>query len=81
MITWYWGIPSSSSHALVGGVVGSVLAAEGSTGVIWSGIASKVLIPALLAPFVCGLAAYLATRLAYRWTRSLSEQSSAQGFR
>ena len=81
VITWYLGIPSSSSHALVGGVVGSVLAAEGSAGVIWSGIASKVLIPALLAPFVCGFAAYLATRLAYRWTRSLGEQSSAHGFR
>src|SRR6476646_7172625 len=60
VITWYLGIPSSSSHALVGGVVGSVLAAERSAGVIWSGIASKVLIPALLAPFVCGFAAYLA---------------------
>src|SRR5215471_4550776 len=35
VITWYFGIPSSSSHALVGGVVGSVLAAEGSSGVIW----------------------------------------------
>ena len=56
-----------------------MLAAEGSAGVIWSGIASKVLIPALLAPFVCGLAAYLATRLAYRWTRSLSEQRSSAG--
>ena len=81
VITWYLGIPSSSSHALIGGVVGSVLAAEGSAGVIWSGIAAKVLIPALLAPFVCGLAAYLATRLAYRWTRSLSDESSTLGFR
>ena len=81
VITWYLGIPSSSSHALIGGVVGSVLAAEGSAGVIWSGIAAKVLVPALLAPFVCGFAAYLATRLAYHWTRSLSEQSSTSGFR
>jgi len=54
VITWYFGIPSSSSHALVGGVVGSVLAAEGSSGVLWSGIGAKVLIPALLAPFLCG---------------------------
>ena len=79
VITWYLGIPSSSSHALVGGVVGSVLAAEGSAGVIWSGIASKVLIPALLAPFVCGFAAYLATRLAYGWTRSLERAELGAG--
>jgi inorganic phosphate transporter, PiT family len=81
VFTWYLGIPSSSSHALVGGVIGSVLAAEGSAGVIWSGIASKVLIPAVLAPFVCGLAAYLATRLSYRLTRSVSGDSSSRGFR
>jgi PiT family inorganic phosphate transporter len=81
VITWYGGIPSSSSHALVGGVIGAVLAGEGTAGVIWSGIASKVLIPALLAPFVCGLAALVATRLAYRLTRSVSRGNVNRGFR
>ena len=81
VITWYMGIPSSSSHALVGGVIGSVLAAEGSAGVIWSGVGEKVLIPALIAPFVCGVAAFLATRLAYRLTRSLSDENSTKGYR
>jgi inorganic phosphate transporter, PiT family len=81
VFTWYLGIPSSSSHALVGGVVGAVLAAEGSAGVIWSGVASKVLIPAVLAPFVCGLAAFLATRVSYRLTRSVSGETSGRGFR
>jgi inorganic phosphate transporter, PiT family len=81
VITWYLGIPSSSSHALVGGVVGSVLAAEGTAGVIWSGIAAKVLIPAVLAPFVCGLAAFLATRTSFRLTRSVDERSAGTGFR
>jgi PiT family inorganic phosphate transporter len=79
--TWYAGIPSSSSHALVGGVVGSVLAAIGSNGVIWSGLASKVIIPAVLAPFVCGLAAWIATRISYRATRSVDAEGSARGFR
>ena len=79
VITWYMGIPSSSSHALVGGVIGSVLAAEGSAGVIWSGVGEKVLIPALIAPFVCGAAAFIATRLAYRLTRSLSDENSRRG--
>ena len=81
VITWYLGIPSSSSHALVGGVVGSVLAAEGSSGVIWSGIAAKVVIPAVLAPFVCGLAAFVATKLSFGLTRRVSEDQSARGFR
>src|SRR5262252_4305429 len=81
VITWYLGIPSSSSHALVGGVVGSVLAAEGSSGVIWSGIAAKVLIPAVLAPFVCGLAAWVATRTAFRLTRRAEKGASVAGFR
>ncbi len=80
VITWFLGIPSSSSHALVGGVIGSVLAAEGSSGVIWSGVASKVLIPAVLAPFVCGVAAVIATRVSYRLTRNVAEGASGTRF-
>jgi PiT family inorganic phosphate transporter len=79
--TWFLGIPSSSSHALVGGVVGSVIAGVGSGAVTWSGIAAKVVIPAVLAPFVCGLAAFIATRLSYRLTRSVPEAESTTGFR
>src|SRR5262249_16838565 len=81
VITWFLGIPSSSSHALVGGVVGSVLASVGSSAVIWSGIASKVIIPALIAPFVCGLAAFIATKLSYRTTRGVAADESVRGFR
>jgi len=81
VLTWYAGIPSSSSHALVGGVIGSVLVAEGTAGVLWSGLASKVIVPALVAPFVCGLAALVATRVAYRSTRRRSEAGVARGFR
>src|SRR5262249_13242202 len=81
VITWFLGIPSWSSHGLVGGVVGSVLAAVGSGAVIWSGIAAKVLIPALIAPFVCGAAAFLATRVAYAASRSVDEEYSSRGFR
>ena len=79
--TWFLGIPSSSSHALVGGVVGAVIAGVGSGAVIWEGIASKVVIPAVLAPFVCGLAAFVATMLAYRLTRRSRREDSARGFR
>jgi inorganic phosphate transporter, PiT family len=81
VITWFLGIPSSSSHALVGGVVGSVIAAVGSGAVIWDGIASKVIIPTLIAPFVCGLAAWIATKLSYRTTRAVADEQAGEGFR
>ena len=52
LITWYVGLPSSSSHALIGGMVGSAVAAEGFDVVKWAGLKDKVLIPSLLAPFL-----------------------------
>src|SRR5919206_5183997 len=45
LITWYFGLPSSSSHALIGGVVGSVVAAEGTSAVVAGGLVGKVIIP------------------------------------
>ncbi len=60
LITWYMGLPSSSSHALVGGIVGSAVAATGSFDVVnWNGIKEKVLIPSLLAPTLGFLGALL----------------------
>src|SRR3954467_3297384 len=47
LLTWYFGLPSSSSHALIGGVVGAMLAAEGTKGVQGSGLVEKVIVPAL----------------------------------
>jgi PiT family inorganic phosphate transporter len=81
LVTWYFSIPSSSSHALIGGVVGAMLAAVGSSAVIWSGVMSKVVIPAVLAPFICGGAAYLATRLSFGLTKNMSKEHSGRGFR
>ena len=52
LITWYFGLPSSSSHALIGGMIGSAVAAEGFGVVKWDGLKDKVLIPSLLAPFL-----------------------------
>ena len=58
LITWYFGLPSSSSHALIGGIVGAMLVAEGPTrSSSRTGIVGKVMIPALVAPvlaFVVG---------------------------
>ena len=60
LITWYIGLPSSSSHALIGGMVGSAVAADGLGVVQWEGLKDKVLIPSLLAPV---LGAFLAAAL------------------
>ena len=61
LITWYFGLPSSSSHALIGGMMGSAIAATGFGVVQWSGLMDKVLIPSLVAPVlgVLGAAALM----------------------
>ena len=63
--TWLFGLPSSSSHALFGGLIGAVLVSAGLAGINLSVIVSKILLPAIVAPVVAGLTAMLATRLAY----------------
>ena len=52
LITWYFGIPSSSSHALVGGVVGAGIAALGTDRVIWGGLLNKVVLPLIFSPII-----------------------------
>jgi inorganic phosphate transporter, PiT family len=69
LITWLLGLPSSSSHALFGGLIGAVFVGAGIASVNGWVIVSKVLLPAIVAPLVAGIAATWATRLAYRITR------------
>lgn len=52
LLTWWWALPSSSSHCLIGGVVGSVLVTGGRDAVLWGGIVQKVLIPTVIAPLI-----------------------------
>jgi len=66
LITWYLGLPSSSSHALIGGIMGSAIAAAGWDVVIWGGLWDKVLVPSLLAPFL-GIALGFALMLGIIW--------------
>jgi PiT family inorganic phosphate transporter len=66
LITWYLGLPSSSSHALIGGVVGSAVAAAGFDVILAEGLVGKVLIPAVVAPIVAFLVAGLAIGFSYR---------------
>jgi PiT family inorganic phosphate transporter len=66
LVTWYLGIPSSSSHALIGGIIGSAVAAEGWGVVKWGGLKEKVLIPSLVAPFL-GIVVAAALMVAVLW--------------
>ncbi len=52
LITWYYGIPSSSSHALIGGIVGASIAALGTGRVIWEGLLNKVVLPLIFSPVI-----------------------------
>jgi PiT family inorganic phosphate transporter len=81
LMTWLLGIPSSSSHALIGGIVGATIAAVGSHGVLWKGIVSKVLIPAVIAAILAIIVGAIATWLVYRITRGISEKRTEAGFR
>jgi phosphate/sulfate permease len=69
LLTWLFGIPSSSSHALIGGVIGSTLAAAGGSAVQWKGLVSKVVIPAALSPIIAAGVAAIGTWLLYRISR------------
>ncbi|QXE37510.1 inorganic phosphate transporter [Streptomyces sp. GMY02] len=81
LLTWLLGLPSSSSHALFGGLIGATLMSVGTSGVNGGVVVTKVLIPALAAPVVAGLAALLATRLTYRIGRRTDDRATAKGFR
>jgi PiT family inorganic phosphate transporter len=81
LLTWLFGIPSSSSHALIGGVIGSTLAAAGGHAVKWHGLVSKVIIPAGLSPIIAALVAATGTWLLYRISRSLTDAARGHGFR
>ena len=81
LFTWLAGIPSSSSHALIGGVVGATIAASGGSAVKWHGLASKVVIPAVLSPPIAFAVAATGTYLVYRLTRQVTDNARTHGFR
>lgn len=79
LVTWYFGLPSSSSHALFGGMVGAALA--GGTTVIWSGVVEKIVIPMFLSPFVGLILGYL-VMVAIMWMfRRANPHKAKRGFR
>jgi PiT family inorganic phosphate transporter len=81
LATWYLGIPSSSSHALIGGVIGSTLAAAGGHAVLWHGVVSKVVLPAVLSPVIAGVIAAIGTWSVYKLTEGIHDKVRSHGFR
>jgi inorganic phosphate transporter, PiT family len=81
LLTWLLGIPSSSSHALIGGIVGAMIAAVGGHGVIWSGVVSRVVIPAVISVVLAGAVGAAGTWLVYRCTRGVPEKRIDGAFR
>lgn len=81
LLTWLLGMPSSSSHALFGGLIGAAFAAMGASGVAWSSIAGKILIPAIVAPILAAIVAMIATRVSYAMTQKIQRDQRDQKFR
>ena len=88
LATWLWGLPSSSSHALFGGLIGATVAAMGWSGVKWvgegnklDGVVGKVLIPGFMSPAIAMIVAVVGTSLVFRVSATLTEHYRSQGFR
>ena len=88
LATWLWGLPSSSSHALFGGLIGATIAGLGWSGVKWvgsgnslDGVVGKVIIPALMSPAVAMLVAMIGTHFVFRVAAKLTEKYRTGGFR
>jgi inorganic phosphate transporter, PiT family len=81
LVTWYFGLPASSSHALIGGIVGALLAAVGGAGVNAEGLVSKVIIPALVAPVLAFAVAAIAIVVLYQVTGRRRPGIVNRGFR
>jgi PiT family inorganic phosphate transporter len=88
LATWLVGLPSSSSHALFGGLIGATVAGLGFSGVNWTGdgtkldgVVGKVVLPALMSPVLAALVACAGTWLVFRLTRAVPQVFAERGFR
>jgi PiT family inorganic phosphate transporter len=81
LVTWYFTLPSSSSHALIGGIVGVTLVASGSKAVFGHALVTKVLVPAILSPIIAGLVAIVGTFSAYKLMAAIRRSEAIRGYR
>jgi PiT family inorganic phosphate transporter len=81
LATWWFGLPASSSHALIGGVVGAAFAAEGASAIDGKGLLGKVIVPALIAPVLAFAVAGIAIIVIYRIVGRLRPGPVSGGFK
>ncbi|MEU4237412.1 inorganic phosphate transporter [Actinoplanes sp. NPDC026619] len=88
LLTWLLGLPSSSSHALFGGLIGASIAGLGWAGVNWNGngskldgVVGKVILPAIMSPVIAGVVAAVGTWLIYRVVTGVAQRFTDNGFR
>jgi inorganic phosphate transporter, PiT family len=88
LLTWLVGLPSSSSHALFGGLIGATVAGLGWAGVNWNGngtkldgVIGKVLLPAVVSPVIAGVVAAVGTWLIYKITIGVAARFTDRGFK
>ena len=79
LVTWLLGLPSSSSHALFGGLIGATIVGAGLAAIDGGVLVSKILIPAVLAPLTAGFVSFLATKLAFAITRKRERDGFKKG--
>jgi PiT family inorganic phosphate transporter len=88
LLTWLLGLPSSSSHALFGGLIGATIAGLGFSGVNWAGdgskldgVVGKVILPALMSPVLAGVVAAVGTWLVFRVIGNMAGRATDRGFK
>src|SRR5882757_623076 len=81
MLSWLFGLPSSSSHALFGGLIGATWVAAGADAIKFGAVVTKILLPAVISPILAGLIAMAATYLAYRITARGEDGTVKKGFK
>ncbi|GLY65538.1 phosphate transporter [Amycolatopsis taiwanensis] len=81
LVTWVVGLPSSTTHALYGGLIGATVVAVGMGGVHFAKVASTFLIPAIAAPVIAGIVTLIGTRISYRMTRGASDRVATRAYR
>ncbi|WP_394613648.1 anion permease [Lentzea sp. JNUCC 0626] len=81
LVTWYAGLPSSSSHALFGGLIGAAWVSSGVDAIHFAKVVDKVLVPAIVAPLVAGLVAAIATIIVYRLKKAADPRTAHTGFK
>src|SRR5438876_6046365 len=81
LLTWWGGLPSSSSHALIGGLIGAALVHSGSSGVEWHGVAHKVVLPGLVSPALGFVGAFVLLLAAFWLFAKVTPGVGNRGFR